>query len=498
MTILIADDEEFIRFGILSMLEELDFPLDAVESVEDGEELLSRLAFFKPDIAFVDIRMPRVDGLTAIRRGKVLSPQTAWYILTSHPSFDYAREAVALGAQGYLLKPVSPEELAEALKAAAERSMAGISARNAAFENFLQAVLYNTVAAEDAFESPARNHRFYGVLIVLDGDRDESEIRGMQAQLCGEIRDRFSEFSDPSESIALVLHPAGFPAIVYAQRPPFLDAVGTNGYLRFSQAVRECVSAANPGISVTLFETDACGDFGSLVERLNRLSTLSGIRYLYEAADCFSFRAAERFIESDERIAAFTSSADKLVSACREGSFADFLKEKGDILNRYGSLEPYWQRKADRSLPRYVLWSLRMKRGGEIENRDLCACLEIAEAELVRKSAQGYGPEADLISNVIRYVDENFTTLSGIEELSDRFKLTPNYISSLFHKKTGTTFVKYVTRLKMAKARELLSVPGSRVYTVARQLGYSGTRHFTRLFKQAFNHTPSELTKTGS
>lgn len=69
-------------------------------------ELSARL---KPDLAFVDIRMPELDGLAAIGASRAASPSTEWVALTGFSEFEYARDSLRLGAFDYLLKPISPE-----------------------------------------------------------------------------------------------------------------------------------------------------------------------------------------------------------------------------------------------------------------------------------------------------------------------------------------------------------------------------------------------------
>jgi two-component system response regulator YesN len=65
-------------------------------------------------------------------------------------------------------------------------------------------------------------------------------------------------------------------------------------------------------------------------------------------------------------------------------------------------------------------------------------------------------------------------------------------LSGLFHRRTGTTFVKHLTRLRLARAGQLLAGGGAQVQEVARAVGYASPRHFSRLFRQQFGCLPSE------
>nr|WP_275983826.1 helix-turn-helix transcriptional regulator [Paenibacillus hamazuiensis] len=83
----------------------------------------------------------------------------------------------------------------------------------------------------------------------------------------------------------------------------------------------------------------------------------------------------------------------------------------------------------------------------------------------------------------------------GIGQIAGELNVTPNYLSSLFHKKTGCTFVKYLTRLRMYKAKELLAETGLQVQQVAEKVGYYSSRHFTKLFKDTNGVYPSDFKK---
>lgn len=114
MRLLIADDERPARFVLRSLLEELGVP-GVIEEAAGGSELVEAARARPPDCAFVDVRMPGLDGLAAIEAVSRDCPLTRWVIVSSHAEFEYARGALRLGVNEYLLKPVCAEELAACL-----------------------------------------------------------------------------------------------------------------------------------------------------------------------------------------------------------------------------------------------------------------------------------------------------------------------------------------------------------------------------------------------
>jgi two-component system response regulator YesN len=80
----------------------------------------------------------------------------------------------------------------------------------------------------------------------------------------------------------------------------------------------------------------------------------------------------------------------------------------------------------------------------------------------------------------------------GIGQIAEQLHMTPNYLSTLFHKKTGSTFMVYLTKTRMLRAKELLADPHIQIQQVAEQVGYSSARYFTKLFTESVGCYPSE------
>ena len=114
--ILIADDHAVVREGTRQILEQ-EPDLNVVAEAGDGEEAVSLAASSKPDVAIIDVAMPRVDGIEATRRIKALYPAIAVLILTAYDDDQFVFSLLEAGAAGYLLKSVSGRELIDAVRA---------------------------------------------------------------------------------------------------------------------------------------------------------------------------------------------------------------------------------------------------------------------------------------------------------------------------------------------------------------------------------------------
>jgi DNA-binding NarL/FixJ family response regulator len=113
--VLIADDHAVVREGLRAFLA-LQDDVEVVAEAADGEEAVAAAERLTPDVALVDLVMPRVDGIEAIRRIRAAQPQTRVIVLTSFVDEDKMLPAVRAGASGYLLKDVQPQELVGAIR----------------------------------------------------------------------------------------------------------------------------------------------------------------------------------------------------------------------------------------------------------------------------------------------------------------------------------------------------------------------------------------------
>ncbi|ARM92039.1 response regulator CheY-like domain-containing protein (plasmid) [Rhizobium sp. CIAT894] len=114
-SILVADDHDIARAGLIAMIGGQDDFHVALEA-RDGMEAVETCAAQKPDLALLDIRMPRMDGLAATREIRRVSPGTRVMIITMHDSLDYLEAAIDAGATGFLLKDASRDDILRTIR----------------------------------------------------------------------------------------------------------------------------------------------------------------------------------------------------------------------------------------------------------------------------------------------------------------------------------------------------------------------------------------------
>jgi DNA-binding NarL/FixJ family response regulator len=114
----IVDDEPLVRAGLRTILD-LEDGLEVVGEAGDGADVLALVAETAPDVLLLDVRMPRVDGITALRALLARHPDARVLVVTTFENDDHVLDALAAGAQGFLLKRARPEEIVHAVRVVA-------------------------------------------------------------------------------------------------------------------------------------------------------------------------------------------------------------------------------------------------------------------------------------------------------------------------------------------------------------------------------------------
>lgn len=114
--VVVADDHLLVRAGITTLLEDIP-DVEVVGEASDGAEAVKRVAELNPDVLFLDLTMPGMSGFEALAQINESQPRVRVVILSMHETAEHVLRALKLGASGYMLKDVFPDELAQAIRA---------------------------------------------------------------------------------------------------------------------------------------------------------------------------------------------------------------------------------------------------------------------------------------------------------------------------------------------------------------------------------------------
>jgi DNA-binding NarL/FixJ family response regulator len=188
LRVALADDQALVRSGLRALLESLP-GIDVACEAEDGDALLALLPGCNVDLILSDIRMPGCDGIAMLQRLRASGDETPVILLTTFDEDDLVRRAAAAGAQGFLLKDASPEDLHEAIL------------RVAGGETLLAPVATDPVRARYAFrdQSPPTDRfseREVAILRLIAGGFSNKEIARTVHLSEGTVKNYVSEILD--------------------------------------------------------------------------------------------------------------------------------------------------------------------------------------------------------------------------------------------------------------------------------------------------------------
>ena len=185
--IALADDQALVRQGLKALLRDLG--IEVVLEASDGQGVLDRLATDKPDVIVSDVRMPGIDGVALTRAVRQRGDLTPIVLLTTFDDSELFLKAVEAGAQAFLLKDASPEDLRDAI----ERAKRG--------ENWLAPVTTGPVRERYAYRDQGApqgtfNDREVGILRLMAGGYSNKEIARSLDLAEGTVKNYVSEILD--------------------------------------------------------------------------------------------------------------------------------------------------------------------------------------------------------------------------------------------------------------------------------------------------------------
>lgn len=515
-TYIVVDDEPLTRRGIIKKIDTLNHMAECVGEASNGQEALELIAELKPHIVITDMNMPVLDGTGLLQQLNQKYPEIQIIVISGYKDFEYAKQAVSARAISYILKPFSRESIQEAVRNAIDLIENTTTLQNrivsseaekeyAKYDYDIQliknAILgYHTAVPElvsDKLKLINQNHHF--ILMTLHGTQKLDEMI---------LKDFIHEQGSGDLSLYLShLHNdhMGFFILFFPERTPLqlnthckhialnfinlLKEEKTNLSIGISSiqseltklncAFKETVSALN---SKKLYDDNGCYFFTK--ENLPLLST--HWKYLHE----FLFR-----IETGEcqRVMALLDDLFNYFNQSPDCTLYEFkyyciqLTEKvREFLNLYFS--NISQGNPSTSVQNIFNSLFTFE---EIKNYFIQFFSNVCTS---MQSKSIYASE-DVIENVKTYVKRNYFNDLNLEFISSLFYMNRSYLSHLFKKKAGESFIDYVNIIRTEEAKRLLKTSDKKMYQIAKAVGYDNVKYFFRIFKKITGITPEQYRK---
>lgn len=479
--VLIVDDEEPVLESYGFILESGVDGFSLAGKARSGYEAIKLVYELKPDVVFMDINMPGIDGLDTIAELHDKFPDTVFVLSTAYERFDLARRAIPLGVSEYLVKPVSRKTFVSTLGAIREKLDARMRATPAA-----SPVL--EVSAEERFIKEA-----------LWAAMSESEWHQWKRAM--------HLASDRGIVCAVKLD---------AERNPPFSGIADALALRY-----RLVFAVVNGIGVYFFSGDI--DPAVLAADLERaISSLSGPGFLSVAGFGSLKRGPELFESCTEALADLERKRGRTeVRLCERMRVIELRRKMGlsEISEMQSILEECWNELS--TFYGFIGARSRMVALFTLLVDDCCQCyqnhaagtppfdpaldipaLETPEAwkewavpalswiwHTSRVSRTGAYPVP--LIKAIAFVESNYMRQIQLSDVADAAGVSGAYISKLFSEHAGANFVDYLTVLRIEKAEKMLLSGDLSIKEIAAAVGYVDPNYFGKIFRKLVGASPS-------
>lgn len=514
--LLIVDDEELIRRGLCARIQSFRLEDLEIEEAGSGGEALRRFRRGGVDIAIVDISMPDMDGLEMISKARGISPDTHFILLSGYAEFSYAQRAIELRVRAYLNKPISNEMLREQLESTlrdlrSEREAEAEASDRADFDpekelNILLSGEARDGKLEERYPGLSRFYprlldgtgRFY--LAVLHLGRKHDDNAGFGSSQLDAVRPAVRRIFEeaPCGCERLVANSYQNPQRLYVL---FQSEDGRN-LRRQVEAVfltvhPELERRVNVRITMGVSRMTARPGADSVSEarvalRQRNVHGRSNI-YFYEdvaAMELQPFPEAElellrRCMERDDRQGARRQLERMLSDEQMESQRTVYLhvlcvRIVGMVMRMYNDMDSATVNRLISQLSRVETMAYRE------EIRMLTELIEDC-MERGRSREMNTGKK---IGYAMDYIREHFNEEIIINDLAARLDMSPGYFSSSFKREAGQSTMQYVTGLRVERAKDYLANTDLSVAVIARDVGYSDSQYFYRVFKRTVGMTP--------
>ena len=542
LKIFLAEDEVVVRETIKRMIpwEELGFEL--VGEAADGEMALPLLLRQQPDLLITDIKMPFMDGLTLARLAKKEIPGLKVVILSGYDDFNYAKQAIGIGVEDYLLKPITKNAVIERLSEIRSRYEHEKTQKEyyEKFQREMQA--YEKNSSRDFFEALVggsmdmmevyKRAEKLGLDIVAEAYNVLIFTMNCDEDFSGQ-RDEYSSWE--AESLELLENFfAGHSSAMLFRSNIFSYGVLLKGQREtIEENTRACVDEIRKILSRQDGRREWFLAVGQSVERLSQIqksyhtaSRAFSQRYLYDE-NILYYDEMETMehpggqAETEDNAYLQKVDVNALNPAILQKFLSNGLQEETENFVKDYFYAIGQEPMESLVFRNYVILNVRFsvisfikglgcdtnemesadteevlaESGKNMESAIAYAKKMISQAIEIRDQNSG-NKNRSILKTAVDFIDSHYMDEEiSLNTVANVANVSSNHFSALFSQNMGQTFIEYLTTLRMNKAKELLRCTGMRSSEIAGEVGYKDAHYFSYLFKKTQGMTPSDYRK---
>lgn len=524
--ILLADDEGIVINSLTFLIDKNYEGQFEIETAKTGRSAIEIAERFRPDIIFMDIQMPGINGIEAMREIRSFLPSSILVVLTAYDKFDYAKEAIALGVMEYLNKPFNQKVVIDVINQAVRELDDRKEKRRVELQTkerletvipIIENGFIYSIIIQEPFEEDIENYKSllgldceYGYMMtVVFGDTLQdnhltnnvgSSVKA-QTHYFGKVREMLKEafpeaiIGNINGNKIPIFMPSDSSQMEYKERSNIIEK---------SRVVARNMKNATDityriGIGGVVRLKNAYDSYEEAIKAL--YSTTGSVAHVDDLPIAVSY---EESYPADVEDAIFENLKDGKVdeSLVHASQFFDWMMSThgDDIMSiKLKCLEFVLRAESDmyRSGGHTYTFESRKDYLSDVLAASDAQSIRNWYIEKVRAAAGGVKSGTTdhthhVIKKALDYIKLNYSRDISLDEISQELNLSSYYFSKLFKEETGEGFIEYLTSIRIEEAKELLKDSSISMKEVSSAIGYADPNYFSRIFKKITGITPSE------
>lgn len=485
-SVLLVDDEKSILESIQGTVPWEELGINQVLLAQNGQAALDILNNHIVHLLVTDIKMPGMDGITLLKRVRAAYPYVRCILLSAYGEFEYARAALTLGIENYLLKPLSVEEFTASIQKSLENiGQSKQMDQNLFHDNILLRWITGSISQDELVErTPVLNVNTYArnyCIILLRKLNPSKDIIAISQKYADTLSRSYSVYmlaeNKNNRIMILAAHEIN-PQMLLKQMKeagpnadPGNDILVAIGSVVFGNTeLSKSYSAAQSTLQyATLFSSEHIVAFG---ETFNSHMSPAAQKRAQNVLEMPTVEAAVTegqllldslfsLVSSQKELHSLASEVGTIILAKAQeylpARSITYLEET--LLGRCGSLSGQWSKEE------YSRWLEEL----------------ITETWLLYHSKTGN--ISPVVNRAIQYIKENYSTSVSIKEFCNKIDMNAAYLGYLFKNETGVFFNDYVSQIRIKNAAWLLENTNNKISDIAAKVGFSNVSYFIKCFR---------------
>ncbi|MEK3883109.1 response regulator [Paenibacillus sp. PL2-23] len=523
--VLLVDDEAHITRNLEKVIPWEMLGLEVGGVAKNGVEALQLMEKEAFQLLLCDIRMPVMDGLELVRQIRERDMPCDIIMLSGYQDFTYTRAAIQYGVNDYVLKPIPYDELTGVIARIMSNQRNKLKQQQEEQQKLgrmidlaSEKILYDIIMDYTDFsgshwlfsgdENQLRLQQF--IMIVLDLDVSSEQTRDWRDwsdkdrklwnfAVCNVLREKLQ-------------HNGLHHAVIQTRDGEWCVLIETGMSMAFNRDVIQgwaemLLTAVRNHVKLSL-NAGIYRDFAKVEELSEAYKLVQMGLQLTPAHNAITFYPAD---QQDSAVAdqAFWMNAEKLIGAVKRGDHSAADQEVDHISRQLQQLCEQDGAKVKPLLHFFVLHLMREMKEMAVFPReqeellwrrldhrfgikDLLSFIRQLTSAVSERSMDKKKQSEHSITEAKTYMDRNLFRDMSVEEAASHVGLSTSYFSLLFKQTFGETFIEYVTRQRMEKAKSLLAETQKSVAAIAREVGYAERRYFTKVFMKYTGDNPTD------